>query len=208
MGVRKLWKRLNEGWTGIFFSVFLGILFATFFYYVVLAGALQTSLPVVAVISSSMDHGISGSSLSEIAYPCGNKIVESYDENFDNWWNLCGGSYSQFDISKEKFSEFPFKDGFKLGDMPVVQGSGDYKEGDIVVYTAADCQTGKTVERAPIIHRIVKIENGVYHTKGDHNRNQNYYENCIKKEQIHGKVIFIVPKLGYVKVLAAKLLGI
>lgn len=208
MDVRKLWKRLNQGWTGIVFSIFLGVTFATFFYYVVLASALQTNFPVVAVVSGSMDHGITDDPTKEGAYPCG-KLTEDYKENFDNWWNLCGGSYSQFGINKETFMQFPFKDGFKKGDMPVVQKPKEYKEGDVVVYTAVDCNSRNSVERAPIIHRIVEIdEQGVIHTKGDHNRGQNYYENCVKEEQIHGKVIFIIPKLGYVKVFASELIGI
>lgn len=203
MDVRKTWKRLNEGWTGIIFSIALGVVFASLFYYVVLAGIFQTNLPVVAVFSGSMDHD-----KNEFGYPC-DKIAENYRESFDTWWDVCGGTYAQFDITKQKFSTFPFKDGFKMGDMPVVQGSKDYSEGNIIVYRAVNCETGQPAEREPIIHRIVKIdERGIVHTKGDHNRGQNYYENCVKKEQIYGKIIFIIPKLGYVKVLATKLVGL
>lgn len=204
MDVRELWKRLNEGWVGVIFSVFLGIVFATFFYYVVLATVFQTTLPVVAVFSGSMDHD-----RNEFGYPC-EKVVANYKESFNNWWDVCGGTYAQFDITKEKFSQFPFKDGFKTGDMPVVQGKADYKEGDIIVYRALTCDTRALVEKEPIIHRIVKIdERGVIHTKGDHNAGQNnLYENCIQKDQVFGKVIFIIPKLGYVKVLATKIVGL
>lgn len=149
---------------------------------------LSTSMPVVAVVSSSMDHGINS------GYPCG-VMVANYTESFDNWWELCKHTYEKFNITKEEFANFPFRDGFKIGDMPVVRGSDSYEVGDVIVYEAG--------QPAPIIHRIVKInEDGTYQTKGDHNAGQNPYEYSVKKEQIHGKVIFIIPKLGYFKVFA------
>jgi signal peptidase I len=150
---------------------------------------LSTSMPVVAIVSSSMDHGISST------YPCG-VMVANYTENFDNWWELCKHTYEKFNITKEDFAKFPFRDGLKIGDMPIVQGSDTYKVGDIIVYDAG--------QPAPIIHRIVKInEDGTYQTKGDHNPWQNPYEYSVKKEQIYGKVIFVIPKLGYFKVLSS-----
>lgn len=154
-----------------------------------LGTALSTSMPIVAVVSSSMDHGIGS------GYPC-NIMVTNYTESFDNWWGLCGHTYEKFNITKEDFANFPFRDGFKIGDMPVVHGSDSYRVGDVIVYEAG--------QSAPIIHRIVKInEDGTYQTKGDHNAGQNPYEYSIKKEQIYGRVIFIIPKLGYFKVFAS-----
>jgi hypothetical protein len=159
---------------------------------------LSTSMPVVAVVSSSMDHGIIYTSTKDgvvASYPCG-VISKNYTENFDNWWNLCKHMYEKFDITKEDFANFPFRDGFKIGDMPVVQGSDSYRVGDIIVYEAG--------QSAPIIHRVVKInEDDTYQTKGDRNTGQNPYEYSIKKEQIYGKVIFIIPKLGYFKVFSS-----
>ncbi len=173
-----------------------------------LSFALATDLPVVAVISNSMDHGIPEDSTTKFAYPCG-RAVDNYTENFDNWWNLCGGSYAKFDISKEEFLNFSFKDGLKKGDMPVVQGNTKYKVGDIIVYTAADCGTRAIIQKVPIIHRIVKIDqNGLIYTQGDHNGSQNPYESCIEAGQVHGRVIFIIPKLGYVKVLVSDIFGV
>jgi len=159
---------------------------------------LSTSMPVVAVVSSSMDHGIVVSyrgSETILDYPC-SVMTANYKENFDNWWDLCKHTYEKFNITKEDFAKFPFKDGFKIGDMPIVQGSDSYKVGDVIVYEAG--------QSAPIIHRIVKInEDGTYQTKGDHNAGQNPYEYSVKKEQIYGRVIFIIPKLGYFKVFSS-----
>jgi len=177
MDVRKLWKRLNQGWLGIVFSIFLGVVFATFFYYVVLATALQTNLPVVAVVSSSMEHV--------------NPEFTHYD-----WLQKA------FNYPRVSIESWPVPNGFSIGDMPVVQGTSDYSVGDVVVYSVEG-------QPAPIIHRIIKVnDDGTFQTKGDNNLSQLSYELSVKKEQIKGKVIFIIPKLGYVKVLASKIFGI
>jgi signal peptidase I len=193
--IKKVWSMLSEGWFGYIFYAFLGIISAFFIYNIVLTMILHTDLPIVAVVSGSMDHGY------YYGLPCGGG-EKNYVENFDNWWNLCKDFYKDIGITKEQFLNFPFKDGFKRGDMPVVQGSDSYKVGDIIVYSVP-------TERAPIIHRIVKINpDGSFQTKGDHNVAQNVYEYSVKKSQIHGKVIFIIPKLGYFKVLISEILGI
>lgn len=88
---------------------------------------------------------------------------------------------------------WPIAKGFAKGDMPIVKGSDEYKVGDVIVYDAG--------QEVPIIHRIIKInEDGTYQTKGDNNPGQYPYELSVSKEQIHGKVVFVIPKLGYVKV--------
>lgn len=175
--MHKIWKRLNEGWIGILFSIFLGIVFATFFYYVVLATAFQTTLPVVAVVSASMEHR--------------NPELTHY-----SWLNKA------FNYDRKTIDSWPVPDGFLIGDMPVVQGTSEYNVGDVVVYRVQE-------QPAPIIHRIIKINgDGTYQTKGDNNLSQLSYELSVKKEQVYGKVIFIIPKLGYVKVLAAQIFGI
>ncbi len=177
MDVRKLWKRLNQGWIGIIFSIFLGVLFATFFYYVVLATALQTNLPVVAVVSSSMEH-------------------DNPELTYYGWLQ------KTFNYPRVTIESWLAPNGFSIGDMPIVQGSDDYVVGDIIVYMVEE-------QPAPIIHRIIRInDDGTYQTKGDNNLSQLSYEYSVKKEQVYGKAIFIIPKLGYVKVLASKILGI
>jgi len=194
--IREIWKRLTEGWFGYIFYAFLGILFAYLLQSVVLSFLLQTDLPVVAVFSGSMDHGINAQ-----GSPC-HTTVSDYTESFDNWWNVCKSFYENVGIGKEKFSTFPFNDGFKRGDMPILQGSDNYNVGDVIVYSVS-------MESAPIIHRVISINpDGTFQTKGDHNFGQNPYEYNVKKSQIHGKVIFIVPKLGYFKVLLTELLGV
>jgi signal peptidase I len=88
-----------------------------------------------------------------------------------------------------------------VGDMPIIQGVKDYKVGDVIVYSTPG-------QSAPIIHRIIKVNpDGTFQTKGDHNPQQLPFEFKIQKSWIHGKVIFVVPKVGYFKVLVSKLTG-
>lgn len=189
---KNVWKKLNEGPAGYIFYIVLGII-AALVVTNVMGVALGTSVPLVAVLSGSMDHGISDDT-GDDAYPCANR-ASGYKESFDSWWDLCDYTYDEFGITKENFVAFPFKDGFKKGDIPVIQNDGNFKVGDIIVYDI-------TSQSVPIIHRIVKINSdGTYQTKGDHNSGQNSYEISVQTGQLRGKVIFIVPYLGYLRVL-------
>ena len=142
-----------------------------------LAFALATDYPVVAVVSDSMTHD----STTELVYY--------------NWLQQNLG------YNREYMNSFPFKDGFLKGDMPIVEGSSSYYIGDIIVFSVPS-------QSVPIIHRIIKINpDGTFSTKGDHNNMQISFEKSIKQSQIHGKVIFIIPKLGYFKVAVSKLFG-
>jgi hypothetical protein len=137
-----------------------------------LAFALSTDLPVVAVVSGSMVHD------------------ETIAVNHYQWLE------KEFDYNRSYIDSWPINSGFLIGDMPVVVGSKDYKVGDVIVYTVPD-------QSVPVIHRIVKINpEGTYRTKGDHNPALLPFEYSVSSSQIHGKVIFIIPKLGYFKVIA------
>ena len=202
----KLPKKLTQGPIGNLFYALLGVLVAVIFYYVILRSALATDLPMVAVVSNSMYHGPSNSITENL---CGIK-VEKY-QDIDSFWNICSSTYRQFNITKEQFMSFPSSNGFHAGDMPIVKGSDEYKVGDIIVYTVpcpVAVSLGMLCPEAPIIHRIVKInEDGTYQTKGDNNDNQIPYEHSVKSEWIHGKVIFVVPKVGYFKMMLNKMIG-
>jgi signal peptidase I len=178
----------------------LGVLSALAVFYV-MSAALGTSLPIVAVVSGSMDHGIYSQN-GNVVYPC-DKSIDGYVETFDMWWQACGFEYaSEFGISKEQFMQFPFSDGFDIGDMPVIQSAESYSVGDVIVYNVDG-------QAFPIIHRVVAINSdGTYQTKGDHNAGQNSYELSVREQQIEGRVIFIIPKLGYVKVGLNRLVGL
>ncbi len=93
-------------------------------------------------------------------------------------------------------SQFPIQDGFERGDMLIIEGVGSVTEisiGDVIVFD--------TGQPTPLVHRVVDIrnENGEVRltTRGDANRGSLSVEKSIKPEQLIGKVIFVIPKLGY-----------
>ncbi|MDI6798717.1 MAG: signal peptidase I [Candidatus Aenigmarchaeota archaeon] len=175
-GLRKTWKKLTQGWFGYIFYAVLGIVIA-FLVNQTLGFALTTDLPVVAVVTSSMEHDAS----TEI--------------NHYQWLEKNLG------YNRSYIDSWPIATGFSIGDLPIVQGSGNYSVGDVIVYSVPG-------QRVPVIHRIIKINpDGSYMTKGDHNPSLLPFEHSVKKEWVHGKVIFIIPKLGYFKVIVSRLLG-
>jgi len=137
-------------WLANVVVAFVGIKYV---FYPLLALILGTGLPVVAVISGSMDHNPQNGLL------CG---VQETD-----YWTACGEWYEQNNISQEQFQEFVFPQGFRKGDVMMIYRSTpeNTEIGDVLVF-----QSNKPY---PIIHRIVDIqeEQGIryYVTKGDHN---------------------------------------
>jgi len=159
-------------------NALLGILFAAIFYFIILRFVLGTDLPMVAVVSNSMKH----ESTIQTTHYTWLKEKLGYNETYINSWSA--------------------RNGFSKGDMPIIRGVEEYKVGDVIVYSVSGSS-------APIIHRIIKInEDNTYQTKGDNNNGQARYELAVAKQQVHGKVIFVIPKLGYFKVMVNKLVGI
>lgn len=157
----------------IYFAVFLA-----FSFHFLIGIALATNYPVVAVVSSSMEHD---ASLEADHYQWLERNM-GYNRSYINSW--------------------PLADGFVVGDMPIVQHAEKYDVGNVIVYSIPNQNT-------PVIHRIISINSdGTYMTKGDNNPQLLPFESSVKPEQIHGMVIFIIPKLGYFKVMATKYLGI
>ncbi|MGV8172222.1 MAG: signal peptidase I [Candidatus Woesearchaeota archaeon] len=176
-------------------NIALAFLIIKFLVYPGIGLALGTDLPVVAVISESMEH----------------------DGNFEEWWNspaVCdnndtvksctqGDWYADNGITKDEFTSFDMHNGFNKGDIIVLKGTTFEKAeiGEVLVY-----QSKLTY---PVIHRITG-KNDVIETKGDHNPKQIYdskiNEKYITKDQIIGKAWLRIPYLGYVKIWFAQLL--
>ena len=92
-----------------------------------------------------------------------------------------------------------------IGDIIIVQGRDSYEVGDIVVYRTA-------LYQKPIVHRIIGLkDDGNFITKGDHNTFPDPGTIAPREgvgfDDIQGKVVFVVPKLGYPKYLLSKLLS-
>ena len=142
---------------------------------------LGTTHPVVAVISGSMEHEVQG---------------------FDYWWSLNKDIYLKFDINKTSFSDYKFKTGFNKGDLMILTRLKEIKKGDVIVFW------GSVDE--PIIHRVVKIENGTYQTKGDNgitNKFSRFDEMHITPDKVIGKAAVRVPYLGWAKLAFVELIN-
>ena len=156
-------------------EVIAAFVFAWLFYQF-LAVATGSSQPVVAVVSSSMEH----------------------NAKFDEWWLSNSEVYGQFGISKPEFRKFPMPNGLYIGDILFIVASGDYKAGDIIVYHPGDGCFPNLKTSQTIIHRIVKSDDVIL-TKGDSPRNS--VDRCsIEKSNIVGKALFVLPLLGYPRI--------
>ncbi len=72
-----------------------------------------------------------------------------------------------------------------VGDLLIVAERGNYDVGDIVVYQDAQMM---------VTHRIISVEDDEIVTKGDANNTQ---DRPISREQIKGKVVAVIPLIGY-----------
>ena len=117
-GVNSYWKDLwyfiwedNSFWSWIV-NILLAFVIIKFVVYPGLGFLLGTSFPIVAVISGSMDHSLSGGSI------CG-KIPLNYKSDIDGFWNTCGDWYEERGIIKDEFESYTLHNGFKKGDIIV-----------------------------------------------------------------------------------------
>lgn len=164
-------------------DIVIVMLLGNFVIYPGLGALMGTNFPIVAVISGSMDH---------------------HGQDLDTWWNEMGGWYEQNGITQEEFQEFYVSDGFEKGDVLFVMGRqvSELEVGDVVVYQSS-------IRKEPIIHRIVDISGDTmtFSTKGDANSAQLTFEQSIRDSQLYGEAVFLIPKLGWVKVIFVELLA-
>lgn len=182
-------------------NIALAFVLIKFIVYPGLGFILQTTHPVVAVVSESMEHGMNRNLNSYML--CDKSFSQKERINYDGYWEACGKWYEDnFKITKEQFGEFSFKNGFNKGDIMVLKGAkpGNIEVGDVIVFTSK--------KPDPIIHRVVnkweKKGEYYYHTKGDHNRvsikDTLIDETNIHQSQVIGKAVFKVPFMGYIKI--------
>lgn len=190
--LQALWNYIWEGETitAYCLNVIVAFIIIKFLVYPGLGLLFGTGFPVVAVVSSSMEH--SGS--------------------FEDWWSepaLCGNIacsqeqwYGQVGIDENTFKTYFFNNGFNKGDVMVLFGTDpqDLKMGDVIVFQAGASE--------PIIHRIVGTGDHdidghggkLFATKGDNNPTQLPIETYISQDQVIGRAVFRIPFFGYIKI--------
>lgn len=185
--IKKAWCFIwesNSIWSWIV-NIILAFVIIKFILYPGLGAFLATSHPIVAVVSGSMEH----------------------DGDFEEWWEgSCKDNqksqseiYGSYGITKEQFKQFHFAKGFKAGDLMIIRNSQAPELGEVIVF-----QTDNLVE--PIIHRVVKVDEGLIKTKGDHNCGSSSFEENVPQEKIIGKATIKIPYLGWIKILFVKII--
>ena len=173
----------NSIWSWII-NVILAFIIVKFLVYPGLGLLLGTTHPLVAVVSSSMEHN---------------------QDNFEEWWDKNGKWYVERGINKIDFQGYKMENGFNKGDIIILKGFNNLQIGDIIVFRGRS--------NNPIIHRIVKIygEDGImyYQTKGDNNADTIPLlgESKISKGMIIGGAYLRVPYLGWIKVWFSEIFG-
>lgn len=182
---------VEDSWLSWIVNVILAFIIIKFLVYPGLGLILGTNYPIVAVVSSSMEHSVT----------------------FEDWWSKpsCGNQVSQgqlleeVGINQEEFLDFPFTSGFNKGDIMILYSPNNLKIGDILTFNA-------NTRNDPIIHRIiaVKEKNGqiYYQTKGDNNCGSAVFENAVAPDQAIGKAIWRIPFLGWLKIGFVSLLNL
>jgi len=198
--LKRVWKFIweDDSLLSWIVNIILAFLIIKFLLYPGLGFISGTDLPIVAVISQSMNH----------------------EGNFNSWWGstpLCSAGstcpysqgvwYYKNNISKDSFESFPLHNGFRRGDVIVLKGINPdkVKIGDVIVFDAK--------ESYPVIHRVIKIfhedEKVFFVTKGDHNPysivNSRLNETHVSGDKLRGKAVFKIPFVGYVRLIAADL---
>jgi signal peptidase I len=189
-------------------NIVLAFVIIKFLFYPSVGFFLNTSLPVVAVVSGSMEHR-SAEMCSDVNADrscnryvqaiCGQVVPANGGYTLDQFWQLCGSWYEEKNITKAAFNDFSYTSGFNRGDVMVIYGKKTVSVGDVIVFTSGD--------GIPIIHRVVAVSNvsGVvtYQTKGDHNSDSISFglrsELAISPDAYIGTAVFKIPWIGYLK---------
>ncbi len=168
---KELWENIKYIGLGIIFALILnkGMGFL-----------LNTDLPIVAVMTSSMVH--------DATTPY--RHYQFLQENFD--------------YTEEEIDSWPINGGFRPGDVLIIKGvpENQLKVGDVIVFK-------HRTQSVPIIHRIVEIEDGYPYTKGDHNPImdpdcklfEEDVQDCWERTGIKGKAVVWIPFLGIPKLI-------
>lgn len=183
-GFKKFWNNFwyivwkDESLKGWIISIIFIFVVIKFIFFPLLSLTTGTELPLAIVESCSMYHK-------------GNLFSD-----YGSWWERHENKYLDFQLTKEKFRNFNFKNGFSKGDILfIIKAKPEKLEiGDVLIFNGG--------RQNPIIHRIIKIENGeyIFSTIGDNNNGQLIIEKEISPDQLIGKAAFrISPWLGWAK---------
>ncbi|MBU0757210.1 MAG: signal peptidase I [Nanoarchaeota archaeon] len=227
--IRKIWHFIWEEDSALSWIVNI-ILAFVIIKFIVMPGlglVFHTSYPVVAVVSGSMEHAYVPRNdlygeylmtsedkvmyvLCQDTYTKKNSFIDLKDfVNFDTFWEICGNWYQNYNITKEEFKKYRFRNGFNTGDIIVLFGKDAEKinVGEVIVFRK---YPPDPLRPDPIIHRVVNKKNMedkyYFQTKGDHNPTSDPSESNISEDQVIGYAVFRIPYLGYIKIWVVEIL--
>lgn len=180
-------------------NIILAFILIKFVVYPLLGALFGTALPLVAVISESMEHNTAYDAWWGETASCQGQQVCPYAPGY---W------YEQQGITKEQFAQFPLHKGFNRGDVIVLFSAKQIEQGDVIVF--------QSQKPYPIIHRVIDIrtdEQGTFYiTKGDNNPGPivatDLNELNVREEQLMGKAVVKIPYIGYLRLLFSDLLSL
>ena len=182
MKLKKIWKFIwhEDSLLSWIVNIIIAFVLVKFVIYPGLGLILGTTHPVVAVVSSSMEH----------------------NGNFDQWYMEKGGWYN---YSKDEMKEWIFHNGFNKGDIIVLKSGKNIKEGDVIVFNGNS--NNPIIHR--VVRKWYENGDIYYQTKGDNNNDsfRQLGETKINNDDVIGKAMFRVPLLGYVKIIFTEIVG-
>ncbi len=181
MSLKKFWHFIwyDDSPLSWIVNIVIALVLVKFVIYPGLGLLFGTTHPLVAVVSSSMDHN---------------------GLNFNSWWEDNKAWYESNGITKEGFQQFYFKHGFNKGDIMLLVSAKSKKVGDVLVYRKPNSND------PPIIHRAVKLNQNSFQTKGDNVDRVQEFEQDISNNALIGKAVLRVPYLGYIKIVFVDLI--
>lgn len=170
--------RNQKDWIEIAVYIFIGYLIAVSANKG-LAYGLNTDYPVVAVVSSSMEH-------------------DSPEATFYQFMQDKG-------FGRDELRELPFPDGMRKGDLAVTRGVpfDKLKVGDVIVYVIPGKEP--IIHRIVEITEEGLITKG--DNNGAPDQAAGGIAPVIKPEHVRGKAVFRAPLLGYVKLTYMQIVG-
>lgn len=210
---KKFWNYLwhDDSFGSYVLNFVVALVFIKFIFFPTLGLLLGTNIPVVAVVSGSMEHKVVDGTVCSTQL----RTDETYGLSLDQWWEYCGKYYEEnFNFNKEDFEDFDFSNGLNTGDVVILKGKDpqDIEVGEVLVFVPGDLRWYS--QNGPVIHRVVEksTQNGefVFTTKGDHNPQvaQGNFETNITEDQILAVASFRIPYIGYLKVWLTRALGV
>ncbi len=127
------------------------------------------------------------SGLSDISAIVSGSMTHNPNTNytFKEWLIFHGYNYSK---------KWPYQNGIKIGSVVLIKKvpEKEIKVGDVIMYKVGNIE---------IVHRVINKSDGYFQTKGDANPYMLPFEYKVKYSQIKGKVVGVIPYLGWPKVL-------